>query len=107
MAVNETRLAGPTQPGTSGAAIYTVPASTRAVISSVVVCNASASAAWIKLGVGGVTAALSFTWEDQIPAGDTIILAPGIVLEAAEELHAAAEAATSVTVIVSGYERDV
>ena len=72
---------------TTETALYTVPASTTSVVSSVVVCNRSTATTFrISVAVGGgVTANKDYLYYDTpIPANDTFIATIGITLSATD-----------------------
>lgn len=68
--------------------LYTVPAVTNTVVSSIVVCNRSASADSFRVSVatgGGVTANADYIYYDiAIGGNDTFIATVGITLEASD-----------------------
>jgi hypothetical protein len=92
---------------TTATTVYTVPASTTAVISSVVLANRSASAVTFRLyvRVGGV--ALDdkqyLAYDMNLPANDTVFLQLGITL-AATDLLCAYVSAQQVAINVFGVE---
>jgi len=70
--------------------LYTVPALSEAVISTVLVCNRAATADTFRISVavtGGTTATKDYLYYDVvIPANDTFAATIGITLEATDEL---------------------
>jgi hypothetical protein len=76
---------------TTDATLYTVPAATDAVVSSIVVCETNGVATTFKIsarGAGGTTttAATAIVWSMTIPANGTVTLPLGITLQAAATL---------------------
>lgn len=76
--------------------VYTVPASTTAVISSVVVCNRSAVQQTFRLSVrvagAGADNKQYLAYDMPVPANDSIFMQLGITLGAADVLTAYASA---------------
>ena len=68
--------------------LYTVPALTQAVCSSIIVCNRGGSSTTFRVSVaagGGATANADYIYYDVvIPANDTFIATIGLTLEAAD-----------------------
>jgi len=77
---------------TTATAIYTVPASTQTVVSSVTVCERGGSAATFRLAVrpDGDTLANQhyLVYDANIDANDSIILTIGITMDATDVLEA-------------------
>lgn len=75
------------------ATLYTVPAATTAIISTIVVCNSSASDVTYRIGIDpdGTTPDLAagefIVYDNTIGANDTITLSLGMTLEATEYLR--------------------
>jgi hypothetical protein len=65
-------------------ALYTVPANTSTVISTVTICNQSATSAWFNLAVQPAGAALAnkhyVNFNTPVPGNDTVSLTLGITL---------------------------
>jgi hypothetical protein len=82
---------------TTATGIYTVPSATEAVVSSVTVCNRSASDATFRLSVRPDGAALAnehyLVYDATIVANDTIILTIGVTMDATDVLEAYASSA--------------
>jgi hypothetical protein len=78
--------------------IYTVPASTEAVISSITICNRSATATTFRVALlpgGGAVANADYIYYDLPIAGnDTFIATIGATLETASEVEVYATLAT-------------
>lgn len=87
--------------------VYTVPGSTQAVVSSVVVCNRSGSATTFRLSLavaGAADANKQYLYFDvALPANDTFVATIGIALGAADVVRAYT-AGSSVSVNVLGVE---
>lgn len=77
---------------TTATAVYTVPAATEAVVSSVTVCNRGGTAGTYRLAVRPDGATLAnqhyIVYDAQIDANDTIVLTIGLTLDAADVLEA-------------------
>lgn len=84
---------------TSSATLYTVPASTTTLVTSVVVTNTAASVATFDMSLGGVQIANDVT----VPANDSIILEFKQVMDATDAIEALASA-TTVNFHISGLE---
>ena len=82
---------------TTATALYTVPAATEAVVSSVTVCNRGGTAGTYRLAVrpNGATLANQhyLVYDADISANDTIILTIGITIDATDVLEAYASSA--------------
>jgi len=92
---------------TTATTVYTVPAATTAVISSVVIANRSGSAQTFRLYVRVAAAVLADTqylaYDMNLPANDTIFLQLGLTL-AATDLLCAYVSAQQVSINVFGVE---
>ena len=77
---------------TTATAVYTVPSATEAVVSSVTVCNRSASSVTFRLSVRPDGAALAnqhyLVYDASLDANDTIILTIGVTMDATDVLEA-------------------
>ncbi|MGA0396110.1 MAG: hypothetical protein ACO3O3_03025, partial [Ilumatobacteraceae bacterium] len=77
--------------------VYTVPASTEAIVSSVTICNRSSSSGTFRLAVRPDGATLAnehyVVYDTSIAANDTIILTVGLTLDATDVLEAYASSA--------------
>lgn len=82
---------------TTATAIYTVPAATEAVVSSITVCNRAGTAGTFRLAVrpNGATLANEhyIVYDTAIAANDSIILTIGLTLDAADVVEAYASTA--------------
>ena len=82
---------------TTATAVYTVPAATEAVVSSVTICNRAASTGTFRLAVrpNGATLANEHyvVYDTSIAANDTVVLTIGLTLDAADVLEAYASSA--------------
>jgi len=77
---------------TTATAVYTVPASTEAVVSSVSVCNRGGAGGTFRLAVRPDGAALAnqhyLVYDTSIGANDSIILTIGVTMDATDVLEA-------------------
>jgi hypothetical protein len=85
------KVLGQSAPGaTTQTTLYTVPAATTAVISTMFVCNRGASAGTVRIAVrpdGAVLANQHYLYFDtSVPANSTISITTGITLDAADIL---------------------
>lgn len=68
--------------------LYTVPSSTQAIVSSIVICNQATASGTYRIAVrpaGASAAALHYVvWDSAIPASDSIALTLGITLAATD-----------------------
>ena len=82
---------------TTATAIYTVPSATEAVVSSVSVCNRSASDATYRLSVRPDGATLAnqhyLVYDATVSANDSVILTIGITMDATDVLEGYASTA--------------
>lgn len=83
------KILGQTEPAaTTAADLYTVPASTNTVVSSITICNRDSSSATFRISVrdGGAAQADQhyLVYDAPINGQDTIILTVGITLEATD-----------------------
>jgi hypothetical protein len=95
--------------GTVGTAetIYTCPASTAAVVSTIVVCNRGATSATYRVGVSTTTSYETsgyLVYGATVPANDTVFLTVGVVLDATNDNLLASSDSTDVSVSVFGVE---
>ncbi len=93
--------------------VYVVPTSTSAIISTITICNQSAANANVDIVIRPVNEALAnkhyILKQVQIPRADTLIMSPGITLNAAvivavNNAVAAGETAANVSFNVFGVE---
>lgn len=84
---------------TTSSTLYTVPASTTTLVSSIVVANTSASGQVYNLNLDGVAIAASVP----VPANDSIILEPKQVIATTKTITGLASAST-VAFHISGLE---
>jgi hypothetical protein len=98
------RLAGPVILSTSGATYYTVPAVTTTIVRNIHVSNATATAATLTLGIGGVTAAQSLYFGLSVPANGSLDWSGFLPLAAGETLQALAGTVTALSMTVAGVE---
>jgi len=82
---------------TTATAVYTVPSATSAVVSSVAVCNRSASDATYRISIRPAGATLAnehyLVYDSTATANDTIIFTIGITLAATDVLEVYASSA--------------
>ena len=97
MATNYKVLGQVAPSATTATAIYTVPAATEAVVSSITVCNRAGTSGTFRLAVrpNGTTLANEhyIVYDTAISANDSIILTIGLTLDAADVLEAYASSA--------------
>lgn len=102
------RMTNPTQLGTSATLVYTVGASTTAVVKEIVVANVSASASSISIHFvpsGGATSTSNLMFSGvQVSANSTLVFDLNQVLSAGDTIHAFAGNSSAVNVMISGYE---
>jgi hypothetical protein len=98
------RLVNPTVLTTSAVTVYTVPASTQAVIRTIRVCNEGALAATFTMSLGMDGAGKRMFYNLSIPAGGTLLSTEQTVMEATEILQAYSDTASSLTLTISGVE---
>lgn len=83
---------------TTPANLYTVPASTQAVVSTIVICNQTASAATFRLSVrpagAAQTAAMYLAYDITVGASDSTALTLGITLNATDVITVYGSTAT-------------
>lgn len=92
MATTTYKILGQSAPAaTTSTDLYTVPASTEAIISTITVANRAASAATYRISVSVNGAALAneqyVVYDAAIAANDTIALSLGITLDATDKLR--------------------
>ena len=94
----EYKVLGQSAPGaTTATTLYTVPAATSALVSSVAVCNRSASDATYRISIRPAGAALAndhyLVYDSIASANDTVIFTIGITLAATDVLEVYASSA--------------
>lgn len=91
MAITRKVLAQVATSATTATVLYTVPAATSTVVSSVVVCNRDASVAYFRLSIRVAGAAADnkqyLYYDVLMPPNDTFIATIGITLAATDELY--------------------
>jgi len=102
------KVLGQQNPGANSlTTVYTVPANTQAVISTVTVCNLANVASTFRLAVQPGNAAINnkhyINYDTPLPANDTVALTLGITLGAADVLSANVGSST-ISVNVFGSE---
>lgn len=109
MATVYKRLGAIASTGTIGTAdtLYTVPASTATVVSTITVCNTSASAATFSISVSTTTsfvAAGYIVYQASIAGNDTVGLTFGATLDATNKYLLCSASAATVSFSVFGSE---
>lgn len=93
---------------TNSADLYTVPSATQAVVSSVVVCNLSSSAATFRLStaVAGATLANSqyIAYDVTVGGNDSTIITIGATLGATDKIRVRSSSASNLTFTAYGSE---
>jgi hypothetical protein len=83
---------------TTATTLYTVPASTQAVVSTIVICNQTASAATFRLSVrpagAAQTAAMYIAYDITVGASDSTALTLGVTLNATDVITVYGSTAT-------------
>lgn len=101
------------QPGTTGATVYTAPAQSTnqvapyatSIVKSILICNTTASAATITVGINGVAAANQIIGTLSIPANDTLPMSmEDVFLSASDTIQALQGTAGAITLTISGVE---
>ena len=91
------QVQGTASPGTY-ATLYTTPASTEAVISSIVICNTAATNATYRIGLdtaeGTPRANEWLVYDAILPPNDSIILTLGVCLDAGKYIRVSSSADT-------------
>jgi len=108
VATETKKVLGQSHPNaTTATTVYTVPASTQAVVSSIVICNQSATATtfriWIAVNGAGDGNTQYLYYDVSLPGNDTFVITIGITLGAADLIRAYVGAAT-VSINVFGVE---
>jgi hypothetical protein len=92
----------------SATTLYTAPASTRAIVKDIQVCNVTAAAVTITIWVDpdgtGATDAEAILESYSIPAQDFLHWSGYLVLQAAATIKAQAGTGSAITITVSGAE---
>lgn len=83
---------------TTATTLYTVPASTQAVVSTIVICNQTATAATFRLSVrpagAAQTAAMYIAYDITVGASDSTALTLGVTLNATDVITVYGSTAT-------------
>ena len=102
------KILGQTTPGTAVGDLYTVPASTSAIVSTVTASNVNGTACNISLfvvpsgGTAGITNAM--VWQAQLGANTVQAFTLGITMGAASKLSVQSSAGSAVTYQAFGSE---
>jgi len=99
MATAVYKVLGQSNPAaTTATTLYTVPASTSTVVSTIVICNQAASAATYRISVrpagGAQTAAMYLAYDVTVGANDSTALTLGITLATTDVITIYASSAT-------------
>jgi hypothetical protein len=93
---------------TNNADIYTVPSATQAVVSSIVVCNTTSSAATFRVfqRIDGASAATSnaIVYDQSVPANSTTSVETKITIDAGDILTVKSGTGNALTFTVNGSE---
>lgn len=103
MAITETRIYGPAQPGTSTAVIYTVPAVTTAILKQIILANTTGSAATVTIGINGSDAEDRIIPSISVAANSVYTLDIALPLPTADTLDAFQGTSAAITVTISAY----
>lgn len=103
------KILGQSQPtNTNNATLYTVPASTQAIVSTLTACNASITDTTFRIFVvpsgGSATTANALFYDGELVANSTISFTLGITLNTGDSLVVRASTGTSVTFQAFGSE---
>jgi hypothetical protein len=97
--------------GASGVAtaevLYTCPAATSAVLSTVSICNRDSAAATYRVGISTTTSYVDagmLVYDASVPANDTIFLTLGITLDATNKYLLVSASTTTVSASAFGVE---
>ena len=85
-------------------ALYTVPASTRTIVSEIILCESSGNARTVTIRYNGDAASNNVYTALALAANETLVLGHNTVLEAGDIIRAFASVAASVNMYVSGME---
>ena len=84
------KVLGQSNPATTATTLYTVPASTQAVISTIVIANLTASAATFRISVrpagGAQTNAMYIAYDITVGASDSTALTLGVTMNTTDVL---------------------
>lgn len=99
------RLAGPTQLAAAAATVYTVPASTTAILRYMRIVNTSGTDRTVTVSIGADAAGTRLLSTMNVPANGGVIDWTGFVpLAAGELIQAYASAAAALTAVLAGVE---
>jgi hypothetical protein len=98
------RLAGPTSLTATAATVYTVPASTKAIVRNIHVANTSAAVATFTMSIGADAAGTRYYDDVEVPVGGALDWSGFLVLAAAETIQAYSGTASVLTLTISGVE---
>lgn len=101
----EKRLAGPTQPASTGSVLATVPTGHRYVVKQIILANTDTVTRTISLSIGSSgTAANRFVAGMSLSGNEVVVLDTTLVLEAGETLEAVTSASTTINVVATGWD---
>ena len=98
------RLYGPTTLAAAAADTYTVPASTTAIIRSIILTNGDTAARTFTLSIGADAAGTRLYDAVSIAANTTLYVPTFIVLTATQKIQAFADTANKVNLTLNGIE---
>ena len=108
MAMTQTKLHDPSQLGTSVSTLYTVPASTTAILKQITLCNTSATNRTVQLYIvpnaGTAAVANALLYDATVDAKSTMFVNLSSVMETGATLQGLASAAATVTIHSSGIQ---
>ena len=98
MAITYKILGQSTATGVTTSTLYTVPAATSAIVSTLTICNQAATSSTFRVAVQGGGAALDpkhyINYNTVLPANDTILLTIGMTLAATDIVSTYASSST-------------
>jgi hypothetical protein len=93
--------------GTTGSStVYTVPASTKTLITNIVVSNNSATAATFTIGLynNSTTTEIPLATQTSVPARDSVIIDAKTLLDVSDQIRILASASATVAFHITGLE---
>jgi len=86
--------------GTTASTVYTVPASTSAIVSNIVLINKTGSAATVTVTVAGIEIVASYS----VAANDTVVIDLSLFMNTGETITVQAGTANAINIYISGVE---
>ncbi len=86
--------------GTSSSTLYTVPASTKTIVKSIILCNKTSSDKYATITFAGT----DVIYQHTVKAKDTLVVQMTAILEASATIAGLAEAADTIGYYISGIE---